>query len=69
MSPRELDKLVARTADTPGLQISAADVSRVRSVVFKELAKMPAAECAETISNCLRTAEARLHDEAVSDGG
>lgn len=67
MTPQELDICVARKADTPGLQISVAEVARVRSVLFMELSRLPATECAETFAGCLRSAEAHRQDEAVSD--
>jgi len=66
MTPQELDQDVSKVADTPGTKIGIAEVARVRSCIFRELVKLPAAECSETISNCLRSAEAKLHDDAVS---
>jgi hypothetical protein len=44
---------VARHADTPTLKINAADTKRVLHVAFKILAKMKAADCADTIAKAL----------------
>lgn len=64
MTPTDFYRLVAKSADTPGLQINQAVVSRVLSVAFGNLADMPAHQCAATVANCLTTAAAKRNDEA-----
>ncbi|MEW4567517.1 hypothetical protein AB1L88_06575 [Tautonia sp. JC769] len=59
MKLTELYQEVARRADTPKVQINAADVSRVLSVMFDILEDLKPAEAIDLVSKGLASAEKR----------
>ena len=67
MTPQELNAAVARVADTPGTNITAAEVARVLACEWAEIAKLPTVEAMQLIAARLATARAKIQDAAFSD--